>query len=113
MTLVAHGINRIKYSCDCIDALVDELKIAATDEKWALVSFHHCYATIRYLYRAFCRCKVLFAVDGYNSFYVEDTMIYLDRKYETKAEDISIIQSLFKMIKPDWVSVWFYKVISQ
>lgn len=30
MTLVNHGINRTKYACDCIDVLVDELKIAAT-----------------------------------------------------------------------------------
>lgn len=33
MTLVTHGINRVKYACDCIDGLVDELKRAATERE--------------------------------------------------------------------------------
>lgn len=78
--IVNHGINRIKYACDCVDVLIDELKISATENK----------------------CKVLYAVDGFNALYASKTMIRIDEKYGTKVEEISIVQSLLKMLKPDW-----------
>lgn len=53
----------------------------------------------------FFRCKVLFCVDGFNSFYAPKTMIRIDDKYGIKAEDLSLIQSFFKFLKPDWVRI--------
>ena len=39
-------------------------------------------------------------------------MIRIDEKYGTKVEEVSIVQSLFKMLKPDWVSFHFLIGIS-
>ncbi|XP_065207662.1 small ribosomal subunit protein mS29 [Planococcus citri] len=91
MDIVAHGINRVKYACDCFDILIDELKVSATNNK----------------------CKVLCAIDGYNSLYTNKTMIRIDEKYGTKPEEVSLVQSVFKITKPDWCNGAIVAAISE
>ncbi|KAK7604700.1 hypothetical protein V9T40_005886 [Parthenolecanium corni] len=80
MTLVNHGINRTKYACDCIDVLVDELKIAATAGE----------------------IKVLVGIDQFNSFLTGKTKFFVNNAYGVDSRRLSIYQSILRFLEPNW-----------
>ncbi|XKL64115.1 hypothetical protein PGB90_004201 [Kerria lacca] len=80
MALVNHGLNRVRYSCDCIHGLINELKNAAINGQ----------------------IKFLVAIGGFNSFYAGKTMIRMDEKYGTTTDQISIFQSFLSTLQNDW-----------
>lgn len=80
MELVEFGINRIKYSCDIINALVDEIKIASSAGL----------------------CKTLVVIDGFNGFFSEYTRIKNDLKKFVPTSQVSITEPFLKIAQSDW-----------
>lgn len=35
-TLVEHGINRVKYACDVVDVLIDEIKMLSSSKQYVV-----------------------------------------------------------------------------
>lgn len=78
--LVNLGINRMKYACDIVKVLLQELKLASTAGK----------------------CKVLVAIDGYNSFFGETTRIKNNLKQFVPASKVSLTEAFLEITKSDW-----------
>ncbi|XP_014217315.1 28S ribosomal protein S29, mitochondrial [Copidosoma floridanum] len=78
--MVDFGISRIKYACDVIDTLFNEIKLASIAGK----------------------CNTLVAVDGYNAIYSKTTFVKDDNKQKVPASRVSLTQSLLELTKSDW-----------
>ncbi|XP_015178536.1 PREDICTED: 28S ribosomal protein S29, mitochondrial [Polistes dominula] len=80
LEIIDFGINRVRYATGVIDALCTELKESSIAGK----------------------CKVLVAVDGYNSFWSNHTRIRNDAKVWMKSQQISLTLSFLNFVKADW-----------
>ncbi|XP_049883807.1 28S ribosomal protein S29, mitochondrial [Pectinophora gossypiella] len=78
--LVELGINRVKYACDVVDALVQEIKILSNNKL----------------------CKTFVAVDGFNSFFYPLTRLRTPTKRSVKPEEVSLTTSFLEITKNDW-----------
>ncbi|KOB65766.1 Uncharacterized protein OBRU01_22213 [Operophtera brumata] len=78
--LVEHGITRVKYACDVIDALVYEMK-ALSDSKV---------------------CKTFVAIDGFNSFFYPLTRLNTPTKKTVTPEEVTLTTSFLELTKNDW-----------
>lgn len=74
------GINRLKYASEVIVALISELKEASTSGK----------------------CNTLVVIDGYNSFFTENTRIFSDNKVMILPEKVSLTTAFLDITKYDW-----------
>lgn len=82
MSIVEHGINRIKHASDCMAVLLKELKL--NSEKG--------------------NCRLMVIADKANAFYEPTMLVFPDRTCAT-ADDITIVRAFKKFFKKDWVSV--------
>lgn len=80
LDLVDLGINRIKYSCEIVDVLVDELKTASSKGQ--------------------CNCLVL--IDGFNSFFGTSTELRVENRKLVYPHQITLTGSFLKLTKYDW-----------
>lgn len=80
LEMIEFGINRVRYATGVIDALLTELKESSIAGK----------------------CKVLAAIDGYNSFWSDHTRIRNDAKIWMKPQQISLTLSFINFVKDDW-----------
>lgn len=80
INLIEFGIQRQKFACGVIDALICELKAASTAGK----------------------CKTLVIMDGFNAFTSDFTSIRDDTRAYVPPERISITSSFFNCVKYDW-----------
>lgn len=80
LALVEHGISRVKYACDVIDALIDEIKILSTNKQ----------------------CKTFVAIDGFNSFFYPLTRLNTPTKKKVKPEEVTLTTSFLKLTNNDW-----------
>lgn len=80
LELIEFGIQRIKFACGVIDALVNELKAASTAGK----------------------CRMLVVIDGFNALTADRTSIRDDNKVYVPAERISLTASLFNSVDFNW-----------
>lgn len=80
MEMIDLGINRVKYACEIVIALMSELKQASTAGK----------------------CKILVAIDGYNAFFSNETRVKNDAKQCVPASNVSLTQAFLDITKPDW-----------
>ncbi|XP_030029150.2 28S ribosomal protein S29, mitochondrial [Manduca sexta] len=78
--LVEHGINRVKYACDVIDALVNEIKILSDSKV----------------------CKTFVAIDGFNSFFYPMTRLKTPTKKQVRPEEVTLTTSFLEITKNDW-----------
>ncbi|KAG8040554.1 hypothetical protein G9C98_002550 [Cotesia typhae] len=78
--MIDFGIGRGKYTCDVIDALLQELKIASTARN----------------------CNTLVLLDGINAFFGEDTRVKDSVFKPLYAQRVSLTQSFLDFIKYDW-----------
>lgn len=78
--MIDFGINRVRYASGVIDALLMELKEASIAGK----------------------CKVLAAIDGYNTFWSDNTRVRNDDKVFVNPRQISLTLSFLNFIKSDW-----------
>lgn len=80
LELIEFGINRVKYACGVVDALIKELKMASTAGK----------------------CKTIVISDGFNTF----TSNYTNVRDETKAmvlpKKITLATPFFNITQDDW-----------
>ncbi|XP_017494067.1 PREDICTED: 28S ribosomal protein S29, mitochondrial-like [Rhagoletis zephyria] len=79
MSIVEHGINRIKHASDCMAVLLKELKL--NSEKG--------------------NCRLLVVADKANAFYEPTLLRFPDRTCAT-ADDITIARAFKKLFKKDW-----------
>lgn len=80
MELIEHGINRAKYSCDVIAALLQELKQQSTQGK----------------------LKTMVAIDGFNAFFHPNTRVVTENKVRVTPDMISLTKPFLDITNPDW-----------
>ncbi|CAH2102968.1 unnamed protein product [Euphydryas editha] len=80
--LVEHGITRVKYSCDVVDALVNEIKILSNSKQ----------------------CKTFVAIDGFNTFLYPLTRLRTPTKKKVAPEEVTLTTSFMELTKNDWVN---------
>ncbi|XP_075975150.1 mitochondrial ribosomal protein S29 [Anticarsia gemmatalis] len=80
--LVELGISRVKYACDVIDAIVDEIKILSSNKQ----------------------CKTFVAIDGFNSFFYPLTRLNTPTKRKVKPEEVTLTSTFLKLTKNDWTN---------
>ncbi|KAL6259012.1 hypothetical protein P5V15_008934 [Pogonomyrmex californicus] len=80
LDLVDFGINRIKYACGVVDALIRELKLASIAGK----------------------CKTMVVIDGFNAFMSSHTRIYDDNKMMVLPKQVSLARPFFDITEDDW-----------
>lgn len=78
--LIDFGINRMKYACGVVDALIRELKLASTAGK----------------------CKTMVMIDGFNAFTSSHTRIHDDNKVMVLPKQVSLAIPFFDITKNDW-----------
>ncbi|KAF7492892.1 28S ribosomal protein S29 [Sarcoptes scabiei] len=79
MSIVEHGINRIKHACDCMAVLLKELKLNS--------ELGH--------------CRLLVCSEKANAFYEPSRLLLPDRSIAT-VDDITIARAFKKFFKKDW-----------
>jgi small subunit ribosomal protein S29 len=79
MDIVDHGLLRVRHSCDCVEALANELKIQATAGK----------------------CKVLVAAEGINAIF-HRTIHRRENKDPIEGHELSMVRAIKEMLKYDW-----------
>ncbi|XP_059479152.1 small ribosomal subunit protein mS29 [Neocloeon triangulifer] len=78
--IIEMGINRVKYSTNCIEALLQEVK-QLSDMK---------------------RCKTLVVIDGFNGFYDTKTKVRLANFQYLPATKVTITSPFINITKQDW-----------
>lgn len=78
--LIEFGLNRIKYACGVVDALIRELKLASTAGK----------------------CKTMVMIDGFNAFTSSHTRIHDDNKAMVLPKQVTLAIPFFEITKSDW-----------
>lgn len=91
LELIEHGINRVKFATDTISVLVDELKAQSTEGK----------------------CRTMVAIDGYNAFFMDRTLIKFDSRVIAKPADITITHPFLNITKADWCNGVCILVVDQ
>lgn len=80
LEMIDFGINRVKYACGVVDALIKELKFASTAGK----------------------CKTLVVIDGFNAFTSNHTRIHNDSKEMVLPKQVSLTLPFLDITKSDW-----------
>jgi len=78
--LIDHGINRVKFACDTIEVLIEELKLSSTSGK----------------------CKVMVAIDGYNIFWWPKTRLSGQYNIPIKTDAVSLTKPFKSITNYDW-----------
>lgn len=81
MSIVDHGINRIKHASDCMAVLLKELRL--NSEKG--------------------NCRLMVVADKVNALYERSTLLFPDKMYAT-ADNITIARAFKQFFHKDWVS---------
>ncbi|XP_022117575.2 28S ribosomal protein S29, mitochondrial [Pieris rapae] len=82
LELVELGIARVKYACDVVDAIVNEVKLLSNSKK----------------------CKTFVAVDGYNGFFNPLTRLKTPTKKKVAPEEVTLTTSILELTKNDWTN---------
>nr|XP_029711118.1 28S ribosomal protein S29, mitochondrial-like [Aedes albopictus] len=80
LELIDHGINRAKFSCDAIAALLGELKQQSTEGK----------------------AKTMVVVDGFNAFFHPHTRITTENKVRVTPDKVTLTKPFLDITRPDW-----------
>lgn len=80
--LIIHGINRIKYAGGCVDAVIKELKLAASQSK----------------------CKVLVALDGINCLFGTESNYKTEDKVKVTPKMVTLTHTFLDATKQDWTN---------
>lgn len=80
LSVIDFGITRVKYACQVVQVLIDELKLASIAGK----------------------CKVFVAIDGVNAFFNDYTAIRNVEKVRLIPSQISLTKAFTSCIKADW-----------
>lgn len=80
MELIDLGINRVKYACDIVSVLAEEIKLHSTAG----------------------RCKTLVVIDGINVFFYPRTRVFSETKKVVPPSNITLIEPFLNITKFDW-----------
>ncbi|XP_062549219.1 small ribosomal subunit protein mS29 [Armigeres subalbatus] len=80
LELIDHGINRAKFSCDAIAALLRELKEQSTQGK----------------------AKTMVVIDGYNAFFHPQTRIMTENKVRVTPDKVTLTKPFLDITSHDW-----------
>ncbi|GBP44597.1 28S ribosomal protein S29, mitochondrial [Eumeta japonica] len=80
LELVDHGINRVKFASDVIEALIHEIKNLSTNKK----------------------CKTFVAIDGFNSFFYPTTRLRSPTKKVVPPSEVTLTPPFLEITKNDW-----------
>lgn len=80
LELIEHGIARIKFACDTIAVMLDELKEQSTQGK----------------------CKTMVVIDGYNALFHNKTYILTEHKAKVTPEQITLTRPFINITSHDW-----------
>ncbi|EAT40622.1 AAEL007668-PA [Aedes aegypti] len=80
LELIDHGINRAKFSCDAIAALLGELKQQSTQGK----------------------LKTMVIIDGFNAFFHPQTRITTENKVRVTPDKVTLTKPFLDITRPDW-----------
>lgn len=80
LDLIEFGMNRMKYACGVVDALLKELKLASTAGK----------------------CKTIVVIDGFNALTSDSTRIRDDNKIVVPPNKVSLAIPFLDITKDDW-----------
>ena len=78
--IIDFGISRVKYACDVITVLLDELKQASIADK----------------------CKILVVIDGFNAFFSNHTRIKNEMRELVPPSKVSLTKPFLDITKTDW-----------
>lgn len=78
--LIEFGVSRVKYACDIVYALTEELKLASTAGK----------------------CNTLVLIDGFNAFFAEESRIKNEQKKFLKPTYVTLTDAFLNITKWDW-----------
>lgn len=78
--LIEHGITRVKFACDTVNAVLQELKLHSTAG----------------------RCKTMVAIDGVNSFFFHKTKISAENKVKVTPDKVTLTEAFLNITKSDW-----------
>uniref|UniRef100_A0A336LXC0 Small ribosomal subunit protein mS29 n=1 Tax=Culicoides sonorensis TaxID=179676 RepID=A0A336LXC0_CULSO len=82
LELVDHGINRVKFAGDTIDALIEELKLLSTSGK----------------------CKVLAIIDQYNVFWQPLSYLRGPHRVRIKTENVTLTNPMRSISNYNWTN---------
>lgn len=92
MELIDHGIARIKFACDIIAVLLEELKEQSTQGK----------------------CKTMVAIDGYNAMFWPRTYLHGEtRSHKITTDQITLTNPFLNITKYDWTNGVCVLVVDQ
>ncbi|XP_049815945.1 28S ribosomal protein S29, mitochondrial [Schistocerca nitens] len=80
MELIELGINRVKYACDIVSVIAEEIKLHSTAG----------------------RCKTLVVIDGFNAFFYPTTRVFSETKKAVPPSNITLTEALLNITKFDW-----------
>lgn len=80
LNLIQFGLNRIKFACGVISALIDELKAASIAGK----------------------CKTLIVIDGFNAFISGSTMIRDEKYVYVSPDKITLTAPFYNSVDYNW-----------
>lgn len=80
LELIDHGINRVKYACDCVVILAEEIKKLSTEGK----------------------CKTLVAIDGFNAFFYPHIRVYTEKKEPVHPHKVTLTEAFLNLTRWDW-----------
>jgi len=80
LEFIDFGINRMKYACGVVDALIREIKLASTAGK----------------------CKTLVLIDGFNAFTSSHTRVLDDNKTMVLPNKVTLAIPFLDITKSDW-----------
>lgn len=79
-SLIDFGIQRTKFACDVLHALLDEIKTASIVGK----------------------CRTLVVIDGFNAFTAERTLVRDENRVYATPDKISITSAFFDIVNYNW-----------
>ncbi|XP_055523372.1 28S ribosomal protein S29, mitochondrial [Wyeomyia smithii] len=80
LELVEHGINRVKFSCNAIAALLGELRQQSTEGK----------------------LKTMVVIDGFNAFFHPHTRILAENKVRVTPDKLTLTKPFLDITAPSW-----------
>ncbi|CAH1962968.1 unnamed protein product [Acanthoscelides obtectus] len=80
LELIEHGIARIKYASETVNAICEEIKILSNDGK----------------------CRTIVAIDGYNAFFYRITRVFTVKKEPVLPEKVTLTEGFLNLTKFDW-----------
>lgn len=89
--LIEHGVNRVKYASDVVEAVISEVKNLSNQNK----------------------CKTFVAIDGFNSFFYSKTRLRTTTKKVVNPFEVTLTKPFLDATKNDWKNAAILLTVDQ